>query len=99
MGHVHPVFSKPGSVVNGERVWIHIQARKELLFPQKGLIDIVVIPSFNPTGYGFGVRKHSKSISPIISRVMGTRGGIANCIVATLDGSVVGDALALKNIL
>jgi putative SbcD/Mre11-related phosphoesterase len=29
MGHVHPVFLKKGSVINGERVWLYIQARKE----------------------------------------------------------------------
>ena len=48
MGHIHPVFLKRGSVINGERVWLYIQARKEAIFAEKGILDIVVAPTFNP---------------------------------------------------
>ena len=48
MGHVHPIFMQKGSVLNGQRVWISMQAEKEALFSERGLVDIVVVPCFNP---------------------------------------------------
>jgi hypothetical protein len=58
----------------------------------------VVVPSFNPHLYATGEKYyHHKSISPIITRVV--QYGIEKCIVATLDGSVVGDAGVLPHIL
>ena len=97
MGHVHPVFVKKGSVVHGQRVWIYLQVRKEALFSSgEGLVEVVVIPSFNRHLYASGEHYH-RSISPIITRVM--RGGVEKCVVATLDGSVVGNADVLPNIL
>jgi putative SbcD/Mre11-related phosphoesterase len=97
LGHVHPVFVKKGSVVHGQRVWIYMQAKKEALFASgEGTVEIVVVPSFNPHLYATG-EHYRKSISPIITRVM--QGGVDRCIVATLDGSIVGDAGVLPNIL
>lgn len=98
MGHVHPVFVKKGSVINGQRVWIYIQGRKEALFPsQEGTIEVVVVPSFNPHLYATEERWYHKPISPIITRVV--EAGVEKCIVATLDGSVVGDVDVLPHIL
>ncbi len=97
MGHIHPVFLKKGSVVNGLRVWISMQARKEGLFSEEGLVDIVVVPSFNPHLHATGEKYYRKSISPIITRVVPH--GVKTCIVATLDGSVVGDEGVLPYIL
>ncbi|HEU4605040.1 MAG TPA: metallophosphoesterase [Nitrososphaera sp.] len=96
MGHVHPVFLKKGSVVHGQRVWIYMQARKEALFSEEGVIEVVVVPSFNPHLNATG-RYYHRSISPIVTRVM--EAGVDKCIVATLDGSVVGDADVLPDIL
>jgi uncharacterized protein len=97
MGHIHPVFLRKGSVINGERVWLYIQARKEAIFAEKGMIDIVVVPTFNPYLYAMGEKTYHKSISPIIKRVM--QHGVKKCIVATLDGSIVGDTALLTGIL
>jgi uncharacterized protein len=97
MGHVHPVFLKKGSVINGERVWLYIQARKEAIFAEKGILDIVVAPTFNPYLYATGEKIYHKSISPIIKRVM--QHDVKKCIVATLDGSIVGDTALLTHIL
>lgn len=98
IGHVHPVFVKRGSVVHGQRVWIYMQARKEALFPStEGMVEVVVVPSFNPHLHATG-EHYRKSISPIITRVMQC-GAVEKCIVATLDGSIVGDVHALPNIL
>jgi uncharacterized protein len=97
MGHVHPVFLKEGSVINGERVWIYMQAKKEALFSREGWVDIVVAPSFNPHLYSTNEKHYHKSISPIITKVL--QHGVDKCIVVTLDGSVVGDSTILPHIL
>jgi metallophosphoesterase superfamily enzyme len=97
MGHIHPVFLKRGSVINGERVWLYIQARKEDILAEKGILDIVVVPTFNPYLYATGEKLYHKSISPIITRIM--QRGVKKCIVVTLDGSIVGDAALLPHIL
>jgi len=99
MGHLHPIFLKQRSLLNGERVWIYLQARKEALFSEHGVVDILIIPSFNPYLYAMGPKSYRKSISPIITRVMAFKDGVEKCIVATLDGSIIGDAAALPNIL
>jgi putative SbcD/Mre11-related phosphoesterase len=97
MGHVHPVFVKQGSVVHGQRVWIYMQVLKKALFSSgEGSVEVVVVPSFNPHLYATGQRYH-RSISPIITKVM--QRGVDRCIVATLDGSVVGDEGVLGSIL
>ncbi len=97
MGHVHPVFVKKGSVLNGQRVWVSMQVRKEALFSEEGLVDVVVVPSFNPYLHAAGEKWLHRSISPIITRVV--QAGVEKCIVATLDGSVVGDAAVLPDVL
>jgi uncharacterized protein len=97
MGHIHPIFLKKGSVINGERVWLYIQARKDAIFAEKGILDIVVVPTFNPYLYSTNEKRYQKSLSPIISRVM--QDGVKKCIIATLDGSIVGDATVLTHIL
>jgi metallophosphoesterase superfamily enzyme len=97
MGHVHPVFLKKGSVINGERVWLYIQARKENIFAEKGMLDIIVVPTFNPYLYATGEKLYHKSLSPILTRVM--QHGVKKCIVVTLDGSIIGDAALLPHIL
>ena len=99
MGHLHPVFLRQGSLINGERVWIHLRARKESLFSDRGLVDIVVVPSFNRYLYAYGPKAYRKSTSPIIARIMKSPGALEKCIIATLDGSIVGDSTALHNII
>jgi hypothetical protein len=75
-----------------------MQARKDALFASgEGAVEIVVVPSFNPHLYATGGH-YRKSISPIITRVM-QGGAVEKCIVATLDGSIVGDVDVLPNIL
>lgn len=67
------------------------------------LVEVIVVPSFNrylyadgggdarvkPGGRSGGLTR-KKSTSPIISRVM-EKGAVARCVIATLDGSIVGD--------
>jgi hypothetical protein len=98
MGHLHPVFLKKGSVVNGKRVWISLQVKKEALFSEPGLLDIVVVPSFNRYLYATGERTYRRSTSPIISRLV-EGDAVQKCMVVTLDGSIVGDASVLPSVL
>ncbi|MEW5839922.1 metallophosphoesterase [Nitrososphaera sp.] len=97
MGHLHPVFFKKGSVLAGERVWIYLQVKKEALFAagEGGVLDIIVVPSFNRYLYA-GERMRKKSTSPIMARVI-EKGAILKCMVATLDGSIVGDEQSALN--
>jgi putative SbcD/Mre11-related phosphoesterase len=100
MGHIHPVFLKKGSVVNGERVWISIQTKREVLFSNPGAVDIVVVPSFNKylySSHDLPNYRH-KSTSPITSRIMSAN-AVERCVVITLDGSIVGDESILENVL
>ena len=97
MGHLHPVFLRTGSVINGERVWIHIQSRKDALFQQDGLVDILVVPSFNDYLYSGGATSRHRSMSPILSRVM-EKHAIKTCTVVRLDGTIIGDASILGDI-
>jgi putative SbcD/Mre11-related phosphoesterase len=98
MGHLHPVFLKKGSVVNGKRVWVSLQAKKEALFSEPGLLDIIVIPSFNKYLYAAGERTYRRSTSPIMSRLVESD-AVQKCMVVTLDGSIVGDASVLPSVL
>jgi hypothetical protein len=97
MGHIHPAFFKRGSVINGHRVWLYLQAKKEALFSEEGTLDILVLPSFNPHLSVIGEKYYHKSISPIITRAV--QHGIEKCMVVTLDGSIVGDKTILSQIL
>jgi putative SbcD/Mre11-related phosphoesterase len=99
MGHLHPVFLKNGSLLNGQRVWIYVQAKKQSLFSDHGSIDIVVLPSFNQYLSTGGPKSSRKSISPIINRVMAHKSGVEKCVIATLDGSVIGDEQVLRHII
>ena len=95
MGHIHPVFFQEDSLVNGERVWISLKAKKELIFPSaKGEIEITVVPSFNPYFYAIHKRHYKKSISPIIEKIKND--SIAKII--TLNGIIIGNESELEKL-
>jgi hypothetical protein len=95
MGHIHPIFFQEDSLVNGERVWISLKAKKELIFPStKGEIEITIIPSFNPYFYATQKRHYKKSISPIIEKIK--NGSIAK--IMTLNGIIIGDESKLEKL-
>jgi putative SbcD/Mre11-related phosphoesterase len=98
MGHLHPVFIKRSSVVNGQRVWVYMQVRKEALFADTGALEIIVVPSFNRYLYAEG-RGPRRSGSPILSRLTENSDAVQKCIIATLDGSIVGDQSVLPDVL
>ena len=94
MGHLHPVFLKRGSVVYGQRVWMSLLVKKEAVFTEQGSLEIVIVPSFNKYLYAEGRGSH-RSTSPIMSRVTANPDSLQKCVVATLDGSIVGDESVL----
>lgn len=98
MGHLHPIFIRRGSVVNGQRVWVYMQAAKEAVFAQRGLLEIIVVPPFNKYLYAEG-RGPRRSNSPIMSRLIEKSEAVQKCLVATLDGSIVGDSSILPDLL
>lgn len=88
MGHLHPVFFDNDSLLNGQRVWLSLKAKKEDIFPDKsGLLDITIIPSFNKYFYATYKRNYKKSISPIIQKIK----NIESARIITLDGTIIGN--------
>ena len=95
MGHIHPVFFQDNSLVNGQRVWISLKSRKDLIFPSRsGEIQVTVIPSFNPYFYTTQKPHYKKSISPIIEKIKND--SIAKII--TLDGAIIGNETELQGL-
>lgn len=99
MGHIHPIFIKTGSTINGQRVWVYLKVKMEAIWPKnKGVLDIIVVPSFNKHLFAMTERGYRKSISPLISRVY-KYNAIESAMVLTLDGSIIGDTDVMRNII
>jgi putative SbcD/Mre11-related phosphoesterase len=99
MGHIHPLFIKTSSTLSGQRVWIYLKVKKETIWPGKtGLLDIIVIPSFNKHLFAMAEHGNKKSICPLISRVL-KYNAIEKAMVLTLDGSIIGDIETLEDII
>jgi uncharacterized protein len=91
MGHIHPVFSRCNSVINGRRIWLYLKVKKKMIFPGGvGTLDIVIVPSFNKDVPTIIHRRDVKSISPIINRAL-RYNAIEQALAVTLDGSIVAD--------
>ena len=96
MGHVHPVFFKEDSVLNGQRVWVSIKTEKQKIFSSSsGEIEITIVPSFNKYFYATHKKKYKKSISPIIEKIK--KKSLAK--IVTLDGAVIGNESMISNVL
>ena len=96
MGHIHPVFIQEGSVLNGQRVWVSIKAEKQQIFPgRSGIIEIMIVPSFNRYFYATHKKRYKRSTSPIIERVR----NIEAAMIVTLDGTFIGDESLLECVL
>jgi uncharacterized protein len=96
MGHVHPVFFKEDSVLNGQRVWVSIKTEKHFIFPSStGELEIIIVPSYNKYFYATQKKQYKKSISPILQKI----NKYSSAKVVTLDGSIIGDESILKQVL
>lgn len=95
MGHVHPVFFQKDSVLNGQRVWVSMKAKKQHIFPSaSGQIEIIIMPSFNKYFYSTEKKLYKKSISPILEKVK----KIKEAKILTLDGTIIGDESNINQI-
>ncbi len=96
MGHIHPVFFQEDSVLNGQRVWISLKTKKEYVFPSSsGLIEIIIVPSFNRYFFSSQRTNYKKSISPIIEKIK----DVDSAKIVTLDGSIIGNESMLEKII
>ena len=96
MGHLHPVFFKEDSIVNGQRVWVTLRTDKENIFPsQSGEIEITIMPSFNRYFYATNKRKYKKSISPIVEKIK----NVTTAKIITLDGTIIGNETILDHVI
>ncbi len=99
MGHIHPVFLRHNSVINGQRVWIYLKIIKEAIFPgSQGTLDLVILPAFNRYLYAINERRYTKSISPIIDKAIKSN-AVQQALIVSLDGSIVGDIETLLKII
>jgi uncharacterized protein len=104
MGHLHPVFINPNSVVHGKRLWIYLKVKKESIFgPQtKGIVEVIIVPTFNKYFYSLRspyneFRSSSKSISPLIKQSI-KNDAILSGLLFTLEGSLIGDIKEIENL-
>lgn len=99
MGHIHPVFLRHNSMINGQRVWIYLKLIKKAIFPAtQGDLDIVIVPAFNRYIYAINARHYTKSISPIITKAIKSN-AVRQALLVSLDGSIVGDIESLLEII
>ncbi|MFY3740443.1 MAG: hypothetical protein HMLIMOIP_000881 [Candidatus Nitrosomirales archaeon] len=98
MGHIHPIFLKEGSVLSGQRVWAYLKVNKQQVFSDaKGMLDIIVLPSFNKYFYySIQSKAYRKSISPIVNKAMKK---ISKAMVLALDGSILGNESLMEQII
>ena len=99
MGHIHPIFINPNSVLHGKRLWIYLKVKKESIFglKTKGIIEIIIIPTFNKYFYSLRYHKESRSISPLIRQLI-KNDAILSGFLFTLEGSLIGETQEIKNL-
>jgi putative SbcD/Mre11-related phosphoesterase len=99
MGHIHPVFLRNNSMINGQRVWIYLKLVKKAIIPDtQGDLDLVIVPAFNRYIYAINARHNTKSISPIITKAIKSN-AVLQALLVSLDGSIVGDLESLLEII
>ncbi len=98
LGHVHPVFFKSDSILNGEKVWVFLRVKKDVIFPsRKGTIDVILIPSYNRIFSNHTKLPRQGQISPIISRII-KKNAVERCLILSMDGTILGNEELLGSI-
>ncbi len=103
MGHLHPSYSRYGSPLSGNPVWVTLRAPRNLVFDVNGEeggrgggkdLEVWVVPAFNPELGAAGLTViRERVISPIVRRIDGY---VSEALVIMLDGSVIGDVDSIK---
>jgi putative SbcD/Mre11-related phosphoesterase len=108
MGHVHPIFINPNSVVHGKRLWIYLKVKKEAIFglqtttpSSNSIIELIIVPTFNKYFYSlrspYRESKSTISISPLIKQLI-KNDAILSGLLFTLEGSLIGDLKEIENL-
>jgi putative SbcD/Mre11-related phosphoesterase len=103
MGHIHPVFFDPLSVLHGKRIWIYLKVKKEYVFGQNtdGILEIIIVPTFNKYFYSLSSSskemKSPRSISPLIKHLV-KNDAILSGLMFTLEGSLIGEVQEIKKL-
>jgi putative SbcD/Mre11-related phosphoesterase len=87
MGHLHPIFFRPRSPLNGQRVWLIISLYLNNLFPVRKSYNIIITPSFNseiifPLNFSYS-SEFSSRIAPLLNRC---KFDIFSVKIISLDG-------------
>ncbi|MFQ6134617.1 MAG: metallophosphoesterase [Nitrososphaerales archaeon] len=100
MGHIHPSYSRRGSPLSGRPVWLTLRAVKRVIFDGfegDDLLEVWVMPSFNTELSAIGLTVfRGRIISPLLRKI---GGDVAEALIITLDGSVIGDVDSMKYVL
>jgi type IV secretory pathway protease TraF len=98
MGHIHPVFIRNNSTLMGQQVWIYLRVKKQAIWPTTtGILDIIVVPSFNKHLFAMAEQGYRKSICPLINRVLKFN-AVERAMVVTLDGSIIGNMDTVQSV-
>jgi putative SbcD/Mre11-related phosphoesterase len=103
MGHIHPIFFDPHSVLHGKRLWIYLKVKKEYVFGRNtdGILEIIIVPTFNKYFYSLSSQpkemKSPRSISPLIQHLI-KNDAILSGLMFTLEGSLIGDIQEIKKL-
>jgi uncharacterized protein len=95
MGHIHPIFLKPNNIVNGQRIWVYMKARKQAVFSDSdGLLELIILPSFynGPSPLRYNIWK---SMPPVLERVIRNH-ALEEMLLLTLDGSIIADLSCME---
>ncbi len=100
MGHIHPSYSRKGNPLSGRPVWLTLKAKKKLIFDDfedDDLLEVWVMPSFNTELSATGLTVYrERIISPLLRKI---DGNVAEALIITLDGSIIGDIDSIQYVL
>ena len=91
MGHLHPIFYKDHSPLNGQRVWLLMSLFLRKIFPQRAKsCKLIVMPPFNPEisfqlNFSYSP-SFSSRISPLLNKC---KEDISSMKVISLDGTLL----------
>lgn len=91
MGHLHPVFLRENSVLNGQKIWIFLKVKKDAIFPStKGSLEIVMLPAYNKYVYDNYKMRNRNTNSPILKKIL-RKEIIEKCLIISIDGTILGN--------
>lgn len=98
MGHLHPTFFRENSVLNGQKVWIFLKVKKDVIFPStKGSLEIVMLPSYSKYVYGNSRMRNRRTNSPILKKIL-RKEIIEKCLIVSIDGTILGNESLLPEV-